>query len=235
MPVSHEPRELQFRPPPQSRESGYPGNGMSKSSSRRLDIGNLVNEDTGKASVEAVVKRNAQAYAFSQPPATGIAFHIRDMPKRREWRQRPGFPAPRVDRPHVAEAIMVYERGACHGEAYACSRCRRGEGISYECVSLPDIPWCCSSCLYALSEEPCDARPLQQTKESDEEMGFWENINETADKSFVLALVAQIQRRAGHGLHENPLERAEQIERAAMTVSRLAGQWRKQEARRLES
>ncbi len=210
---------------------GMPGNARS----RGLHIESLVNGGAEKASTEVSPGDIVSISSVIPKLDTGITHHMRDLKARREWSQRPGTAAPRLDSPHVVEAIMIHERGTLQADVDSCSRCRRGEGISHECISVPDIPWCCSNCLYDLSKEPCDATPLPLVKESDEERGFWENVNEMADRSFVLALVAQIQRRAGHGVDESPTERAEQIEQAAMTVSRLAGQWRRRQGRRESS
>ncbi|KAJ0149918.1 hypothetical protein CTA2_508 [Colletotrichum tanaceti] len=80
------------------------------------------------------------------------------LPVRRAWRSRPEWaasPPPDVSRAPVLEAVMLHERGEGQSPDRQCSACRRGEGISPECVKIPGIrDGACSNCLMARASSP---------------------------------------------------------------------------------
>lgn len=168
---------------------------------------------------------------------TAITHHLRNAETKRTWRQRTTQDVPDTALPHVAEAIMVFERGDEHDERGACNRCRRGEGTSKECVTISDVPWACSNCIYDRCSEACEpgcrrpsvAKGDERVEEDEDEddgddegnVDFWGKTDEIADRHFVLSLVKQLRQRAGYGEEESPVERARQIERAALRVSQL--------------
>lgn len=116
---------------------------------------------------------------------------------------------------------MIFERGDERDDTSACARCRRGDGVSAECVTVPDIPWACSNCIYDQVTEPCDTGPPGPSEE-EEEADFWQKTDEIADRRFIFSLVAQIRQRLGYDDDESPVDRARQIEKAALSIAHLA-------------
>lgn len=172
-------------------------------------------------------------------PKTAITQHLHDMRVQRTWRRQRAHArdsdTPETGRIHLAEAIMIFERGDERDEAGACGRCRRGEGVSAECVTLRDVPWACSNCIYDQAAGLCDvasSTPLSGgqggEEEEEEEADFWRETDRIADNRFALSLVAQIRQRVGYGEEESPVERARQVEKAALSVARLARRFREE-------
>ncbi|TDZ37394.1 hypothetical protein C8035_v007070 [Colletotrichum spinosum] len=87
------------------------------------------------------------------PPQTSPTDDLRKLgplPVRRSWVARPGLPSPDISRRAVLEAVMLHERGQVQPPDQRCTRCRRGEGFTPECVKIAGISNnACSNCLMA--------------------------------------------------------------------------------------
>ncbi|KAK1624344.1 hypothetical protein BDP81DRAFT_267883, partial [Colletotrichum phormii] len=80
------------------------------------------------------------------------------------WRARPGRASPDISQTPVLEAVMLHERGDLQNSEEQCSKCRKGDGISAECVKMPGIyNGACSNCLLArTSNRPgSSGRPIR--------------------------------------------------------------------------
>ncbi|KAJ9139153.1 hypothetical protein NKR23_g8120 [Pleurostoma richardsiae] len=185
----------------------------------RLDIGSLVNDNGSQAGEPA----GGPVVPPPGVPRTAAMRHLSDKQVRRRWARKPD--GVDMSRPHVIEAAMIYERGESRGRAHVCNRCKRGDMVFDGCICIAEMPGVCSNCLY--DQEPCErADTGEDSPVLGDDSAFWELTNELADRSFVLALVAQIRRRAGYGEQDSPVERAKEIEEAAMKVARLTREWR---------
>ncbi|KAL2756076.1 hypothetical protein ACRALDRAFT_1063954 [Sodiomyces alcalophilus JCM 7366] len=83
-------------------------------------------------------------------PETETLRRLTAMPIRRTWMCRPDKEEVDLSEDTGVEAIMVYERGRVQTGLQQCARCRRGQGVSPECVKINDIrDGTCSNCLAA--------------------------------------------------------------------------------------
>lgn len=70
------------------------------------------------------------------------------LPVRRAWEGRAFEPPCDASRATALEAVMIYERGQLQPPARQCARCRRGQGVSPECVKIHGVrDGACSNCV----------------------------------------------------------------------------------------
>ncbi|KXH51150.1 2-dehydropantoate 2-reductase [Colletotrichum nymphaeae SA-01] len=153
------------------------------------------------------------------------------LPVRRAWRVRPGRASPDISQAPVLEAVMLHERGDLQGSGDQCSKCRRGDGISPECVKMPGINnGACSNCLLArTSDRPgSSARPVRSY--SAERRSISATISPSIPKEDLIAvwnliagvIATQPQECFTEDGSEPP---GKKIEDAARLVARSADEW----------
>ncbi|KAI3546564.1 hypothetical protein CSPX01_04219 [Colletotrichum filicis] len=153
------------------------------------------------------------------------------LPVRRAWRVRHGRASPDISQTPVLEAIMLHERGDLQGSQDQCSKCRRGDGISPECVKMPGIyNGACSNCLLArTSDRPgSSSRPVRSY--SAERRSISATISPSIPKEDLIAvwnliagvIATQPQECFTEDGSEPP---GKKIEDAARLVARSADEW----------
>ncbi|EXF77849.1 hypothetical protein CFIO01_04103 [Colletotrichum fioriniae PJ7] len=172
-----------------------------------------------------------QGQPLPHTPTTEIMRILGPLPVRRAWRVRPGQVSPDISQAPVLEAVMVHERGDLQGAEDECSKCRRGDGISPECVKMPGIyNGACSNCLLArTSNRPgSSARPIRSY--SAERRSISATISPTIPKEDLIAvwnliagvIATQPQECFTEDGSEPP---GKKIEDAARLVARSADEW----------
>ncbi|KAK6221231.1 hypothetical protein QIS74_04799 [Colletotrichum tabaci] len=182
------------------------------------------------------------------PAATETMKRLGPLPIRRAWRSRPEAAAsssPDVSHAPVLEAIMLHERGEAQSPDRQCSKCRKGEGISPECVKIPGIHnGACSNCLMArASPGPGPGtttasparRPVSTRSYSAERRSISAAISPSVPKEDLIAvwnLIAGVMATQPHGClveddasEPSPPPPGKKIEDAARLVARSADEW----------
>ncbi|KAL1859757.1 hypothetical protein VTK73DRAFT_7492 [Phialemonium thermophilum] len=137
------------------------------------------------------------------------------------------------------EAKPISEKGEAQDANHGGSRYSRGDGMSGTSTPSSSLAPACPHCLcdgHADTWMPPPWKPYHATEiqkvtaeeenygdqGGEEEDDVWQQLDRIADRGFVLSLVTQIRQRAGYGEEESPVQRARQVEKAAMEVARLA-------------
>ncbi|ROT36532.1 hypothetical protein SODALDRAFT_221468 [Sodiomyces alkalinus F11] len=130
----------------QNTDSGLaPGPG---SDDGRTDI--RTSFDSAPSAVSLGHSHGSAHISLHRVPETETLRRLTAMPIRRTWKCRPDKEEVDLSEDSGVEAIMVYERGKVQRGPQQCPRCRRGQGVSPECVKISDIrDGTCSNCLAA--------------------------------------------------------------------------------------
>ncbi|KAK1673600.1 hypothetical protein BDP55DRAFT_219817 [Colletotrichum godetiae] len=164
-------------------------------------------------------------------PTTETMRFLGPLPVRRAWRARPGRASPDISQAPVLEAVMLHERGDLQNSEEQCSKCRKGDGISPECVKMPGIyNGACSNCLLArTSNRPgASGRPIRSY--SAERRSISATISPSIPKEDLIAvwnliagvIATQPQECFTEDGSEPP---GKKIEDAARLVARSADEW----------
>ncbi|KAF6828936.1 hypothetical protein CMUS01_08368 [Colletotrichum musicola] len=166
----------------------------------------------------------------SQP--TEVMRRVSPLAVLRPWNPRLDLAAPDASQPHVAEAIMVHERGEVQHPDNRCPRCRRGEGISPDCVKIPGIHGgTCSNCLMARCPGRSAAPPRPVRSYSAERRSISAAMAPSTPKEDLIAVwnliagVVAAQPRECFFEDEAEETPGKRIEDAARLVARSAEEW----------
>lgn len=132
---------------------------------------------------------------------------------------------------------MLYERGTERDASSRCNRCRAGQGVSPQCIVLPDEardgvrepgeP--CSNCLFDDIGGSCNVfgrRTPQQHRF--EPLGDPDGV---VDHMAVLEMIAKLKRPKGEARDHSLQTKAKRIEKAALHIAQAAREWGEKMAR----
>lgn len=168
-----------------------------------------------------------------QEAPTEVIRRLSPLAVLRVWNPRPDHAAPDASQPHVAEAIMVHERGEVQPPNNRCPRCRRGEGISPDCVKIPGIhDGTCSNCLVARCPGGSAAPPRPVRSYSAERRSISAAMAASTPKEDLIAvwnlIAGVIAAQPRECFFEDEAEEeapGKRIEDAARLVARSAEEW----------
>lgn len=164
-------------------------------------------------------------------PRTPLTDLLSSFPTRRTWGRWRWRAPPSLTSPRVVEAVMMYERGSEREGSLRCNRCRAGQGVSPQCIVLPDEArddvrepgGPCSNCLYDDIGGACNASgrrtPQQQRFEP---LGDPDGV---VDHMAVLEMIARLKRPRGEARDHSLQTRARRIEKAALHIAQSAREW----------
>ena len=156
---------------------------------------------------------------------------LRHLPPRRLWARWRWREQPPVSQLHVAEALVLYEKGIQQTMNKRCKRCRAGDGPSPQCVVVPDDlrnphrPGPCSNCLCDGAGDTCNAAGRPAAREYRREAGrqSTQDSESIPDHLVVLSMIAKAHGPSGS--FDDHATRARQIESAALYIARAARRW----------
>lgn len=153
------------------------------------------------------------------------------LPIRRAWNASADHASSGVSQTLVQEAIMLHERGEVQTPEQQCSKCRRGEGISPECIKISGIHnGVCSNCLMTLafSRPGLAARAIRSY--SAERRSISATMSPSIPKEDLIAvwnlIAGVISRQPQECFFDDGSEPSgKRIEDAARLVARSADEW----------
>ncbi|OHF02973.1 hypothetical protein CORC01_01731 [Colletotrichum orchidophilum] len=164
-------------------------------------------------------------------PTTDTMKILGPLPMRRAWRVKTDRASPDISQASVLEAIMLHERGELQSSGDECPKCRKGDGLSPECVKMSSIyNGACSNCLIAraLDRPGSLAKPIRSY--SAERRSISATISPSIPKEDLIAvwnliagvIATQPQDCFTEDGSEPP---GKKIEDAARLVARSADEW----------
>ena len=163
--------------------------------------------------------------------------YLDTLPVRRAWEGRALEQQPRDASRAAAceEAVMIYERGHAQSPAQRCARCRRGQGVSPECVKIQGVrDGACSNCVLSRvvsggqsrmspSRDYSPARrfiaasvPTSTASEKEDMVAVW---------NVIAGVLATQSRECCLDDAAETTSSARRIEDAALLVARSADEW----------
>lgn len=141
-------------------------------------------EETGDVAareIHALCVFDRLATSPSVQPRSALIETLGPVPVKRTWGRWRWRGPPPLTNPRVVEAVMMYERGVEKGAEGRCNRCRAGQGVSPQCVVMPEEvrdprqPGPCSNCHYDDIGQSCNAlrtrTPMSSERQRAEPMG----------------------------------------------------------------
>lgn len=168
----------------------------------------------------------------AEQPRTGLTELLARFPTRRNWGRWRWRAPPNLKDPRMMEAVMMYERGSELESSSRCNRCRAGQGVSPQCIILPDEAredgdgerrGPCSNCLYDDIGGSCNAHGRRTTSQPRfEPTGDPDGV---VDHMAVLEMIATLKRPRGEPRDHSLQTRAKRIEKAALHIAQSAREW----------
>lgn len=167
-----------------------------------------------------------------EQPQTPLTKLLSKFPAKRTWGRWRWRAPPSLTNLRVVEAVMMYERGSERDASLRCNRCRAGQGVSAQCIVLPDEAiddvrepgGPCSNCLYDDIGGSCNAfgRRTPQRQQRFEPLGDPDGV---VDHLAVLEMIARLKRPRGEARDYSLQTKARRIEKAALHIAQSAREW----------
>ena len=195
------------------------------------DIGDLAAREVHALCVFDQLPRMAP----SDLPRSKLTDLLVRFPKRRNWGRWRWRAPPSLSDARVIQAVLMYERGSEREATSRCNRCRAGQGVSPQCIVLPDEArdeirgepgGPCSNCLYDDIGGSCNAfgrrTPVSSRQPKFEPLSDPESV---IDHMAVLEMIASLKRPKGEARDNSLPTRAKRIEKAALHIAHAAREW----------
>lgn len=191
------------------------------------DVGDIAAKE-----IHALCVFDRLVWSPASQPRSALIDTLGRIPAKRTWGRWRWRGQPVLTSPRVTEAVMMYERGVEKGTEGRCNRCRAGQGVSPQCVVMPEEaqvpgePGPCSNCHYDDIGQSCNAlrrrTPMSSERKQAEPMGDPDRV---VDHMAVLEMIASLKRPSGSARDHSLATRARRIEHAALHIAQSAKEW----------